>query len=153
MFNWEYSNDIILEDVTDTYVTFVDDGYQYQGGAHGIGWLVGATFDKQTGKRLNAENILKDPDGAGFQQLLKDGLTEYFSETCDEEGCELKDCLFDDPNEVTIPVGNMRIYKGTFIIQYQSYEIAAYVYGKPVVILTFDQIKPFLTEEGLKYIK
>ena len=153
MFNWEYSNDIIIEDVTDTYVTFVDDGYQYQGGAHGIGWLVGATFDKQTGKRLNAENILKDPDGAGFQQLLKDGLTEYFSETCDEEGCELKDCLFDDPDEVTIPVGNMRIYKGTFIIQYQSYEIAAYVYGKPVVILTFDQIKPFLTEEGLKYIK
>ena len=42
MFNWEYSNEIIIEEVTDTYVTFVEDGYQYQGGAHGIGWVVGA---------------------------------------------------------------------------------------------------------------
>ena len=141
----------------DVKAAFEEAGKQYWEGMsaeiEGMKEEVRSNMEEGTGKRLNAENILKDPDGAGFQQLLKDGLTEYFSETCDEEGCELKDCLFDDPDEVTIPVGNMRIYKGTFIIQYQSYEIAAYVYGKPVVILTFDQIKPFLTEEGLKYIK
>lgn len=149
--NWSYEDAIELEDATDNYVTFVSHGYEYQGGAHGISWVVGATLNKQTGRTIGQE-ILKDTDSAGFQTLLKKGLEEYFGDVCDDMNTSLSDWLFINPDEETIPIPNMRIYKGTFIFQYQSYEIAPYAYGMPAVILTFDQIKPYLTSEGLRLI-
>jgi hypothetical protein len=35
---------------------------------------------------------------------------------------------------------------------YQPYEIAPYAAGLPEVVLTFEQVRPFLTQQGLALI-
>ena len=143
VFQWEYTDEVVVEEINENYVTFVNTGYEYQGGAHGISWINGTTLDRQTGSVVT-EKILKDTNSQAFQNLLKEKLGEYF------ENDDLESILFNNPNEQDIPVGNIRIYKGTIIIQYQSYEIAPYAAGLPVATITFDEIKPFLTSEGLR---
>lgn len=143
VFQWEYTDEIIVEDINDNYVTFVNSGYEYQGGAHGSSWLNGTTLDRETGSVVT-EKILKNTSSQAFQNLIKEKLAEYF------ENDDLESILFSNPNEQEIPVGNIRLYRGTIIIQYQQYELAPYAYGLPVVTFTFEEIKPFLTAEGLR---
>jgi hypothetical protein len=148
LFNWEFDADISVETIQPRYITFADNGYQYQGGAHGIGWESGTTFDRQTGCRVGSEQLLKNTSGQAFQKLLRKKLTEYFD--CEDDN--LKDELFFDPDEQTIPNGNVYLSKDVLVMQYQSYEIAAYAMGRPSATFTFQEIKPFLTDLGLRLI-
>lgn len=145
MFNWEYEESVSVEVIHPRYVTLMNIGYQYQGGAHGISWEIGATFDRKTGKKADHEELLVNTDGKAFQDLLKVKLAEDFE--CEVDG--LKDCLFFNPEEQAIPIGNTYLSKGKLVIQYESYEIAPYVYGHPSALFTFQEIKPFLSKLGL----
>jgi len=151
LFAWEYQDELTVEDITDKYITYINSGYEYQGGAHGMSWAVGTTFNRATGKIVTGA-VLKDTESAGFQTLLREGLEKHF-ENEDGEAMALSDILFSDPDEEPIPVGNIRFTKGTVVIQYQQYEIAPYAFGMPGAVLTFDQVKPYLTAEGLQLIE
>ena len=146
MFNWEYEESIAVETIQERFVTMMNVGYQYQGGAHGISWEIGATFDRTTGKRADHEQLLKNTSGKSFQDLLKVKLAEDFE--CEVDA--LKDCLFFDPDEQEIPIGNTYLSNGKLVIQYESYEIAPYVYGHPSALFTFKEVKPYLSALGLR---
>ncbi len=146
MFAWEYQQNFKKEVDADNYVTYIELGYEYQGGAHGINWLVGTTFDKQTGRRIGKE-ILKDTDSQAFKTMFQKELLKYFEPS---EGETLSDYLLIDIDDLQI--SNFRIADGQFIFQYQPYEISYYAAGMPCAILSFKQMKPYLTKEGLRLI-
>ncbi|MBR1448666.1 MAG: DUF3298 domain-containing protein [Prevotella sp.] len=151
MFNWSYENELTQEYDCQRYVTYVNVGDNYTGGAHGFHWVNGTTFDKETGKRIGKE-ILKNTDSQAFRTLFQRELLKYFTETDSDEGANntLSDYLLIDINDLQI--SNMRITDRNFVFQYQPYEISYYAAGLPVVILTFEQMKPYLTTEGLRLI-
>ena len=151
MFNWTYESNLIQEYDCQHYITYVNQGDNYTGGAHGYHWLAGTTFNKETGKRIGKE-ILKNTDSQAFRTLFQRKLLDYFTEMDGEEGGNntLSDYLLIDINDLQI--SNMRITNRHFIFQYQPYEISYYAAGMPVVLLTFEQMKPYLTSEGLRLI-
>lgn len=150
MFHW--TNEINLQKEYDCehYITYVNVGDNYTGGAHGYHWVLGTTFNKETGKRIGKE-ILKNTNSQAFRTMFQKELLDYFTESDGENASDdLKEYLLIDINDLQI--SNMRITDKHFVFQYQPYEIACYAAGMPIVILPFDKMKPYLTAEGLGLI-
>lgn len=59
----------------DHYLSFYQSEDDYQGGAHGMLYRIGYTFDLQTGDRLMLEDVI-----ANSEEELKDIVTRYFEE-------------------------------------------------------------------------
>ena len=116
----------------DRYVSFEVDGYYYTGGAHGMSFCNGATFDKQTGKQVTL--IQGD---AALQKMLTERLkkasgVEHFS----EEPVPM-------PKAVPYVVAGGKI---KFI--YQPYEIGAYAIGRPECEFYPYELDKWLTKDG-----
>jgi len=131
------------------YVTMLAVASEYRGGAHGMHYVFGTTFDKNTGRSID-RSILKDTDSEAFKSMLQRELLKYFTENDGNENGSLDEYLLISPE--TVPIGNVSLTDKGVIIMYQPYEIAPYVAGLPEVLLTFDEVKPFLSAKGLALI-
>lgn len=147
MWAWELQEAVTKAAETDRFVTFLNEGYQYMGGAHGINWSAGTTFDKKTGKRIGL-SILKDTESLKFKRMFNAELLTYFTST---EGETLSDYLLGVESD-NVPLSNMYFVEDGIVFQYQPYEISYYAAGMPMAKFTFEQMKPYLTDEGLKLI-
>lgn len=116
----------------DRYVSFEVDGYYYTGGAHGMSFCNGATFDKQTGKQVTL--IQGD---ATLQKMLTERLkkasgVEHFSE-----------------EPVPMPKAAPYVVAGGKIkFIYQPYEIGAYAIGRPECEFYPYELDKWLTKDG-----
>ena len=138
------------------YVTYLSTYSEYQGGAHGISYETGVTFDKATGRRLGWD-LLKDTDKRGFHLLLKEGLRQYFQSMDIEVGTDeqLKDMLYTDDDIDNLPLPSCPPYlteKG-LVFNYQQYEIAAYAAGILTFTIGYDRLRPYLTATGEALMK
>lgn len=143
---------------TDTkkYVSYLTTYGEYQGGAHGTNYGTGVTFDKATGRQMGW-NMLKDTDKPEFRKMIKEGLRQYFqSYDADVSTDELlKDFLYTDADIDNLPLPAWAPYltEEGMLFSYQQYEIAAYAAGIPAFVISYDQLKPYLTEAGAALIK
>lgn len=150
LFAWEYESTLEKEYDLERYITLVNNAYEFQGGVHGMPYFNGVTFDKTTGRRID-ESILTNTQSAVFKALYKKKLLDYFlSEEEDGETGYLSEYLLIEPENLTL--GEMRLTDHSIVFTYQPYEIAPYACGFPTVELTFQQMKPYLTDEGLRLI-
>lgn len=61
--------------IDENYLSFCQSEYDYMGGAHGMPYWVGYTFDLQTGKRLTLNDVI-----GNSEEELKEIVTVYFAE-------------------------------------------------------------------------
>lgn len=149
MLAWTFEKHVTIAYDTPRYITYVDRTAEYTGGAHGMSYVYGKTFDKQTGEPVD-ETILKDADDPAFRALFIGELQKYFNgEDAGEDG-SLEGYLLIDINALRL--GNISLTDNSIIVRYQPYEIAAYAAGLPEAELTFEQVKPFLSQKGLALI-
>lgn len=146
-YQWQFS--ICLQHQTDRYITFNARGYNYSGGAHGM--VIGRgviTFSKTDGRPFT--RWFKDPDNAQLHEMLLDGIAQYFSDGLGESvtPATLAGCLLVDPAEVELPAEAPRPTGEGLEFTYQQYEIAPYAAGMPAFTLTYDELKPYLTDEA-----
>ncbi len=143
---------------TDTkkYVSYLTTYGEYHGGAHGTTYATGVTFDKSSGRQMGW-NLLKDTDKPEFRKMIKEGLRQYFAAwdadvSSDEQ---LKDFLYTDADIDNLPLPAWAPYltEAGMLFSYQQYEIAAYAAGIPSFVISYDQLKPYLTEAGAALIK
>ena len=136
---------------TDRFITYTVTTECDLGGAHGSYEISGQTFRKQDGRHIGWE-ILSRNDDEGFQQLLKDGLKEYFEVSNDED---LQQCFLNEEDFYYIPLPKCPpIFTPEGIsVQYQQYEIAAYALGLPGFTIPYDRIRPFLNITGQRLIE
>ena len=157
---WDYSMDVTKTSEDSTFVVFNDTEYAYIGGAHGgvFGWG-GITFRFSDGsivKEFLKDNVTKD-----IQPLLKKGLKEYFNENADEKITTdkqlLEQLMLPEESKGLIPLPAWTPFpdeKGKgLVFTYQQYEIACYAVGMPSFVLTWEELKPFLKEDILEYLK
>ena len=72
---YQEDGDIFVRRADFRVVSFLEDGYSYLGGAHGLGGVVGRNFDVYTGKELKLTDVITDKAGlaeAIKQQLMLD---------------------------------------------------------------------------------
>ena len=138
------------------YVTYLYTFYLWTGGIHGIGGKVGLTFDKSSGRQVDY-SFFRNLERESFKQLLKAGLKRYFVEngwkaSTDEEFTE---CLMgvDDINNIPLPGADPYFTSQGINFVYGSYEIAPYSAGYPSFILSYEDAKPYLSEEALGLIE
>jgi hypothetical protein len=116
------------------FVSFEADGYYYTGGAHGQSFCDGATFDKQTGKKVT---LVKGD--AALQKML----TERLKKTTEVEH------FMEEP--VPMPQAAPYVVAGGKIkFVYQPTEIGAYAMGMPECEIYPYELEKWLTEEGKK---
>lgn len=155
---WSENTSFKLAEVTPHYVTYEISTYEFTGGAHGIGAYVLCTFNRESGRTFGYD-LMKDTDSDAFGQLMKAGMKEYMrfdsSEEPTDEELAQQLMLSDDATIDHLPLpGNMPgLTKDGVQFNYTPYEIAPYVAGTPTFVISYEKIRPFLTEEGLKWIE
>lgn len=138
----------IIQSVKVTYeddkcITYTIESYMYLGGAHGMQNIVGATFSKEDGHRLDYKELLPDMSKKQIREEVVEGLMEYFE--YDTE-MKLKESLFLDidsdfdklaPATDIIPLPVTKPWRETdgVHLQYQEYEICCYADGLPAVVI------------------
>lgn len=146
-YQWDFKIDTLHQ--TDRYIVFEARGYIYMGGAHGNVIGRGAiTFNKADGRPF--ARWFKDPDNAQLHKMLLGGIAQYFSNGLGESvtPATLAGSLLVDPAEVELPAEAPHPTGEGLEFTYQQYEIAPYVAGMPAFTLTYDELKPHLTDEA-----
>ena len=147
--SWGY--EFNLKKLADTlgYVVFQSQNYIYQGGAHGGITGDGAlTFDKESGMRIR--DFFVPGAAAQMQDLLRQGLEEYFAEASGGAEYDLADFLHLDGDLIPLPRWAPKPTAEGLVLTYQQYEIAAYAAGMPSFTLSYDEVAPYLLPETKK---
>ena len=157
---WSTSTIFKLDEQTPHYVTFAISTYQFLGGAHGIGADFLTTYHRQSG-RVFGSDLLKDTNSDAFGQLLKEGVKSYLK-SFEEDGTDITDeeleqqlMLTDDAtiDHLPLPALEPALTSKGVSFTYTAYEIAPYVVGTPTFIIDYEKMRPFMTEEALKWIE
>lgn len=150
--DWEFSKSYDC----DRYITFMGNTSLYEGGIHGIAFIHGATFFKESGKHFTAD-MLRKTDSPRFQKLLREALKKNFVEAGSHETIsdeQLAEELINVEDVFSIPMPNADPFlndKGVVFI-YQPYEISYYAAGHPEAVISFRQMRPFLTQRALSLL-
>ena len=144
---WSYEYKLQKLSETERYLVFNAQEYVYMGGAHGGAASDGTTFRKTDGRRLGWDLFVS---GSGMQEVIKNGLMEYFQVKTEEE---LTECLSLD-NTVFFPLPQTPplFQKDGILFIYQQYEIAAYAAGQPSFILPYDKAKKMMNNTGKQLV-
>lgn len=116
----------------DRFVSYETDGYSYMGGAHGLGFRDGVTFDKATGRRLTLVKGAPELQKLVTERLHKNVDVPHF-----------------DPEPVPMPQAKPYMVGGGKVkFVYQHYEIGPYAIGMPECELYPYEIEQWLTADG-----
>lgn len=146
---YESSYDITLLHETDAYVTLLVQRYEYLGGPHGSTVVSGSTFGKADG-RLLGWSLLKDMDTPAFQQLIRDGIRQYFQNATNgpvsDEQLDEWLMLPADAKQIPLPAVAPYLTADGVAFIYQQYEIAPYTAGLPSFTVSYADMQPFLAQ-------
>lgn len=140
-----YENSVDIHKIAEEakWVTFESTTSIYLGGAHGGASVMGATFIKDSGKKITWNDF--DTKAAGFHQLIIDGLKRNFEVKSDSE---LQNFLLDvSIKEVEVPKACPYFTKDGVRFVYQQYEICSYADGMPEFTIPYDQIAQYMKPE------
>lgn len=148
-----YYDSLVVEKLAEgkNWVTYTQQRDIYLGGAHGVAPYFGQTFRKSDGRRIGWD-VFSDTNGEKFQQILKDGLVEYFGVGSE---AELGDYLMNEAGVHYIPLPQcppLFTAEGVSFV-YNQYEIAAYAAGLPTFVVSYDKLQPFLMTTGKRLVE
>lgn len=143
-----YYDSLVIEKLAEgkNWVTFTTKRDVYLGGAHGLAPYFGQTFRKSDGRRIGWEIFGKTSDEK-FQQIIKDGLVEYFELG---SASELGDHLMNEASAYYVPLPQcppLFTAEGVTFV-YNQYEIAAYAHGLPSFTVAYEKLLPFMMTTG-----
>lgn len=119
--------------------------YEFSGGAHGNSRFVKATFDIERQAVVTLEDVFKDPKRPLLLQFAERKFKQLRNldpnRSWEELGFWFKEGFYLS-EQFTLEKEGM-----TFI--YQPYEIAPYSVGAPTLTLTWQELKPYLKQEGI----
>jgi hypothetical protein len=136
-FNWQIilQNDIIYKG--GGFISFLNELFAYQGGAHGNTNRNYYTFDLENNQLLSAANFFLPNKCEELKELQKQSLAKTDQELGDLwlEGLKCDD--------------NFYLVESGIVFHYDQYEIASYAAGPIDVFISLEEIKPFLQQPEL----
>lgn len=135
---------------TDSYITYLYTQEGYAGGAHGWYYLVGQTFRKTDGRRVDFD-IFRDEMNDELAQLVRDNIySQYFDSDIDQIESSL---VIENSDIFPLPLSAPIFREDGVEFVYQQYEIASYAAGLPACVIPYEIIEPFLTQAGKSLIE
>ena len=114
------------------YLSFTQENYDYSGGAHGMPYWIGYTFDLETGNELLLSDIVADDEGT-----IKESVTRYFTEIYNKNPDEYWDGAVDIVNENTSLQSPFYLSDEGIVFYYGPYELAPYAGGFKEVVVPY----------------
>jgi Deacetylase PdaC/Protein of unknown function (DUF3298) len=108
----------------------------FSGGAHGSYGIALATYNLNTGKKVNLTDIISDT--TALRPLLEAKVFEQ-KKSEDNTIVALKDILFDPEKPLALPTQFCIVKEGVRFV-YNPYEIMAYAFGMSDVVITWDEL-------------
>lgn len=120
-----------------TYVSFIQERYEYYGGAHGMPIWTGYVFNLETGERLLLMDILSNTEDE-----LKDIVTKYFGEKIDESPedfwADAKETVHDT---VSLETTDFALTEDGICFYMHPYIISAYAAGFREVTIPYSEFE------------
>ena len=132
------------------FLTYEVAGYDYTGGAHGMPFFYGVTFDKEDGTKLGWDIFA---DTTQLAPIIKKHIEEYFNETDGEES-DLEECLFDGVYD-NFPLPYLEPWFAPTGVKfvYSAYEIAPYVAGMPECTVPYKEVEKYFSDKAKALLK
>ena len=158
-FKATYTGSVDLLAQNPNFATFVYDAYIFAGGAHGMPVWQAKTIDKNSGKVINGSLLNDKVNTAEFKQLLKQGLSAYFTAQkgavyqCDFQEDDLQDEVLGeyDVNNLPLPQSKPFLTDNGVGFAYMPYEISWYANGRISFVLPYEIMKPYMTPEAIEW--
>ncbi|MGG4490515.1 DUF3298 domain-containing protein [Metabacillus idriensis] len=112
--------------------------YVYSGGAHGMSFLKGLTYDTQTGKKYKLQDLFKK-DSSYIERL---------SSIIAKQLKEREITLLDPPFKSIRPDQDFYLADKSLVIYFQLYEIAAYAYGFLYFPISIYDLEDLINPDG-----
>lgn len=118
------------------YLSFCQSEDDYQGGAHGMLYRIGYTFDLQTGDRLMLEDVI-----ANSEEELKDIVTKYFGEKILADPAYYWDDALDTVREWTDLESSFYLSEEGIRFYFGPYALAPFAAGFPGVTIPYEEFE------------
>ena len=122
--------------------------YSYTGGAHPNTWQLGWNFDLETGSFFGPEGLAADT--AGFQGVVHQELIRQAETIAEENGMAPEEFFWEDYREILANWGSYAVFfdENGMTVAFSPYELACYAAGTQVFTITYDWLRPHLSEHG-----
>ncbi len=128
---------------TPKYVSYTVDGGSYTGGAHGIPWSYGKTFDAETGEMLTWADIFKAGAAVQLEELISESLqAQYYYQA---PPCYMQENMI---FQFALPSLSPVLMSQGIKFFYGVYEIGPYIEGMPHCTIPYDRLQEFMTDDA-----
>ncbi|MFT8322289.1 MAG: DUF3298 and DUF4163 domain-containing protein [Bacillus sp. (in: firmicutes)] len=111
--------------------------FSYSGGAHGITYIIGLTFNIQTGEKYKLADLFKP--NSPYVEVLSKLVGQQIKK---------RDIFTFEPFKAINPNQDFYIADKSLVLYYQLYELTAYAYGFPYFPISVYEIQDIVKEEG-----
>ena len=118
------------------YVSFCQQEYDYQGGAHGMPLWIGLTFDLETGERLSLPDVI-----ANSEEELNSIVTEYFAEYINGNPEEFWEDALDIVRDEICFESDFYLTEDGIKFYFHPYALSSYAAGFPEVTIPYDEFE------------
>ena len=118
------------------YLSFCQQEYDYQGGAHGMPLWIGLTFDLETGERLSLPDVI-----ANSEEELNGIVTEYFAEYIHENPEEFWEDALDVVRDEICFESDFYLTEDGIKFYFHPYALSYYAAGFPEVTIPYDEFE------------
>ncbi|MGN0388799.1 MAG: RsiV family protein [Suilimivivens sp.] len=118
------------------YLSFCQQEYDYQGGAHGMPLWIGLTFDLETGERLKLSDAIGNSEGE-----LNGIVTEYFAEYINENPEEFWEDALDVVRDEICFESDFYLTEDGIKFYFHPYALSYYAAGFPEVTIPYDEFE------------
>ncbi len=115
-----------------TYLSFVQQSYDYSGGAHGMPYWNGYVFNVQTGAKLGLVDIVSDDE-----IQIKGLVTQYFTEMYNENPDMYWDGAVDTVFEYTTLDSQFYLTEEGIVFYFGPYDLAPYAAGFQEIVVPY----------------
>lgn len=126
--------------VDETYVSFYMHDHEYQGGAHGMSYWIGCTFDLQTGKRLQLADIIDNSE-----EELKEIVTGYFREMIEKNPDDYWEDAIDIVREETDFEMGFYLTDSGIDFYFEPYLLSSYGAGFQEITIPYSEFRLKIT--------
>ncbi|WP_028330433.1 RsiV family protein [Brachyspira alvinipulli] len=113
----------------------------YLGGAHGVYNNHNSVYSLETGEKIEVTNLIKDFDDGELKSIVGGWLLSIDNRTEEDYLVPL--------DEITLADTSFYIYADGVHFVWPIYTITPYVLGETEIVLSFNQIRPFIKDEYL----
>lgn len=138
--SYETTESVMVRRADSRITSLLFEGYYYSGGAHGYSYYLAETYDSQTGKRLELDDVVTDIDA--LPELIKEQLLTYYDSVQFYGDLDLSDYFTNNDITITWTLD----YNG-ISFYFSPYEIADYASGRQNVTISFAEHPELFKEE------